>query len=159
MATDFSFDLATRAAVAEVAAVVHRDLVTHGDLDAATAPADLTGDGVRLAGGTIVVVGPRRPLPFPSAVAELGVDATAFVYHRLDTAAEIAPQQDLVIRSAVAVLDALEGDAVLRYLSEHVWLLRRDGVLHLSDDGDPWPTGRLALVTLPHDRVPLALPE
>jgi hypothetical protein len=118
----------------------------------------LTGDAV-LRRGTRVWVGPERPPATGPLVRDLGVTPTVWVSFRLDLDGDARAQQDDMVRLVVALLAATDGDAVLEYETDVIWLLRRDGRLHLSDDDTIWPPHRLALVPLPHDRTTLAFAD
>ncbi|HKS44277.1 MAG TPA: SitI3 family protein [Amycolatopsis sp.] len=67
---------------------------------------------------------------------------------RGDTAGALRPEDDM-IRLISRLLDQIPGDVVLHSSFEHIWLLRRDGELSVSEQEDIWPpelifTSRLA---------------
>ncbi|WUS42949.1 SitI3 family protein [Kitasatospora sp. NBC_01250] len=62
-------------------------------------------------------------------------------------------QQDDMVRLASGLLERVQGDAVLNFQSEVIWLLRRDGDLSLNEQEDIWPRQRLAAVSQPFRRA------
>ena len=70
------------------------------------------------------------------ACAKKGITAAFIASAGYGEAGEagIAAQADLVVGTTVTLLGAIEGDAVLRFTSEKVWLLRVGGTLVVSDD-------------------------
>lgn len=65
---------------------------------------------------------------------------------RLDKFADLEAQRDEMVRISVAVLALGDGDAMLHWETELVWLERRDGLVAVSTRDVLWPPERLALV-------------
>lgn len=65
---------------------------------------------------------------------------------------ETSDQQDDMILLIARLLEWVDGDAVLQYRYEEVWLLRRNGELILNEGDDLWRPKRLALMTQPYRR-------
>ena len=59
--------------------------------------------------------------------------------------------QTLMLRSILAVLGQIPGDAVLMFIGETVLLLRRGGRLYLDAGTGVWTPERLELVKLPYE--------
>jgi hypothetical protein len=93
-----------------------------------------------------------RPMSVP---ADLNFHHPVWITFRLDKFGDIAAQQDAMVEITSSALDLDEGDAVLHFQSEVIWLWRRDGRLLVNDADDIWPPGRLALLTRPFERAAL----
>ena len=63
-----------------------------------------------------------------------------------------------MVRLTARLLDRVDGDAVLEFQSETIWLLRRGGDLSLDEREDLWPPHRLAEITRPYRRATHAFP-
>ncbi|MFB7911219.1 SitI3 family protein [Kitasatospora sp. NPDC056076] len=153
MAISYSFELATPLSAGEVAtnlaAVVQGLRLSDASADADT----LLGDGARTLNGTRIQVIPKSPAPWGDPLIGGRVfSPTVAVIFRLDKMANIAGQQDVVVRLAVELLLRIPDDAVLHYDFEEIWLTRRDGGLSINERSDLWPQHRLAIISLPYRR-------
>lgn len=92
-------------------------------------------------------------------ITDLGFTPTVWVVFRLDKFTDIGHQQDDMVRLVSGLLDRVDGDVVLHRDYEYIWLLRRGGVLSLSEEVDLWPRHRLATVSQPYHRATFAFSE
>lgn len=112
--------------------------------------------GVELASGVLVSVSASTPLPFPDPIEqELGVTPTVHVLFRFDKETDVVDQRADMVRLVSAVLRGSQGDAVLTYQGEVVWLLRKGGRLTISDRDDFWIPPIRALLAQPYERASL----
>jgi hypothetical protein len=119
-----------------------------------------TGDphteGAVLGSGVLVAVSASTPLPFPDPVEqELGVKPAVHVLFRFDRDADSAGQRTDMVRLVSAVLKETQGDVVLTFQGEVVWLLRKGGQLTISNRDGFWTPDLTALLPLPHERANL----
>ncbi|MDY0815579.1 SitI3 family protein [Kitasatospora purpeofusca] len=153
MALSYSFQIATLLTVPEAGRrilEVARDL---GVLVPCESVGRLLGDGAVTVRGTWVRVVPAGRFPWGRPLLGGAVFApTVSAVFRLDKGADIAGQQDDMVRVVAGVLSAVEGDAALHLDFEEVWLARLGGGLTLSERSDVWPAARLASVPLPFGR-------
>src|SRR5690606_4266207 len=115
---------------------------------------DLSGDGGELGSIGWVRVGTcsaDRGAGDP-VTEELGFNPTVDVTFRLAKDAA-SPQQDQVVGLVAGLLRRVPGDAVLHYLGEHLWLVRRDGELVVNERPDFWSPERLAMLPTPFRRA------
>ncbi|WP_042409208.1 SitI3 family protein [Streptacidiphilus carbonis] len=159
MAISHSLSLATPLPVAQVALAVREAGVSAGLLDASTDSADLLEDGVVTLSGTWIRVLEPTLQPWDPLITDLGITPTVRVAFRLDKTEDLTGQTDEIIRLVSQLLDRVPGDAVLQYLHETVWLLRRGDDLSLNEHDDLWPARRLALMTQPHRRATYTFSE
>lgn len=155
MAIEYDLDIATGSSAAQVAARLSEVGRESGVFDTSVEPEKLMARGTfalsRL--GTAVSVLPQpTPHPWHPLVAGLGFVPTVGVGFRLAKDAEVSDQQDDMIRLLAPLLENIDGDAVLHFQYEVIWLLRRNGELSLNERDDIWPPQRLALVTQPYRR-------
>ncbi|WP_380284510.1 SitI3 family protein [Kitasatospora purpeofusca] len=147
MAISHYLDLATRTPLPDVARSV---------LDAGHVPglvSQLLDDGVLTASGTWIRAVDANPRPWSPDVTDLGITATVTVAFRLAKNDDMTGQDDDIIRLVARLLARIDGDAVLKYHGETIWLLRRNGDLSLHERADLWPDRRLAaFADLPHHR-------
>jgi hypothetical protein len=114
------------------------------------------GSGAVLDSGVLVVASAATPLPFPDPVEqELGVRPTVHVLFRFDKDTDPAKQRQDMVRLASAVLREIEGDVLLTFAGEIVWLLRKDGRLTISDRDDFWTPDILSLLPPDYERANL----
>ncbi|MEW2043957.1 SitI3 family protein, partial [Streptomyces sp. NPDC005534] len=85
-------------------------------------------------------------------ITGLGFTPTVGVGFRLAKGVEVSDQQDDMIRLVTPLLERIDGDAVLHFQFEQIWMLRRKGELSLSEDDTLWRPQRLAVVTQPYRR-------
>ncbi|MGW7549314.1 SitI3 family protein [Streptomyces sp. NPDC054770] len=155
MAIEFDLDIATGSAVAEVASRLAEVGTETGVFDASVTAERLTERGVfalsRL-GTCVSVVRQEPPHPWHPVVAGLGFTPTVGVGFRMAKGVEVAEQQDDMIRLVAPLLERIDGDAVLHFQFEVIWLLRRNGELSLNERDDIWRPQRLALMRGPFRR-------
>ncbi|MFE2061862.1 SitI3 family protein [Streptomyces sp. NPDC059467] len=152
MAIDYDLDIATSASAVEVAARLAETGRGNGVFDASVTVERLTERGVfavsRL--GTSVTVLPQpTPHPWHPIVEGLGFTPTVGVGFRMAKGVDVSDQQDDMIRLVAPLLEKVDGDAVLHFQYEVIWLLRRNGDLSLNERDDLWRPRRLAMVTSP----------
>ncbi|MEU1272137.1 SitI3 family protein [Streptomyces sp. NPDC005799] len=153
MAIEYDLDLATPVSAKEVATRLEEIGRETGLFDESVTGERLVEEGAPTRLGTwIRVVAERPPQPWHPVVTAFGFTPTVAVGFRMAKGVEVADQQDDMIRLVAPLLARVEGDAVLHFQFEVVWLLRKDGELSLSEREDIWPPRRLALVTQPHRR-------
>ncbi|MGW0996710.1 SitI3 family protein [Streptomyces sp. NPDC002523] len=155
MAIEYDLDIATRSSVTEVAAWIAEIGRETGVFDSPVTDEQLMDKGVfaytRLE-TCVSVLQQRPPQPWDPIVTDLGFTPTVGVGFRLAKGVEVSDQQDDMIRLIAPLLDRVEGDAVLHFQFEVIWLLRRNGELSLNERDDLWRPQRLALVTQPYRR-------
>jgi hypothetical protein len=155
MAIEYDLDIATGSSVAEVAARLAEAGRASGVFDTSVTPEQLMARGTfaltRL-GTTVSVLPQSVPHPWNPVVAGLGFAPTVGVGFRMAKDAEVSDQQDDMVRLVAPLLEDIEGDAVLHFQYEVIWLLRRNGELSLNERDDIWPPRRLALMTRPFRR-------
>ncbi|MEV8036586.1 SitI3 family protein [Streptomyces sp. NPDC086182] len=155
MAIEYDLDIATRSPASEVAsrlAEIGRD---SGVFDESITGAPLTEKGVfayTRRGTCVTVIQQRQPRPGDPIVTKFGFTPTVGVGFRMGRGTDTSNQQDDMIRLMTPLLDRVEGDAVLHYQFEVIWLLRKNGDLSLDERDDLWRPERLALVTRPYRR-------
>ncbi|MBO4255393.1 SitI3 family protein [Streptomyces griseorubiginosus] len=153
MAIEYDLDCATPVSAKEVAARLEEVGRETGLFDASVTGERLVEEGAATRLGTwIRVVTERPPQPWHPVVTAFGFTPTVTVGFRMAKGVEVADQQDDMIRLVAPLLARVEGDVVLHFQFEVVWLLRKDGELSLSEREDIWPPRRLALVAQPHRR-------
>ncbi|WP_409494332.1 SitI3 family protein [Amycolatopsis sp. cmx-11-12] len=160
MAISYSLDLATPLSASKVALALRECAAALGMLGGDSSADQLLEEGVVTPQGTWMRAGGRieqsRGRAWDLLVGGLVFDPTAWVYFRLrkpGAASDgLATQQDHMIRLTLGLLDVVPGDAVLHFDYETVWLVRREGVLSLSDRQDLWTLRRLAMVRPPYRR-------
>jgi hypothetical protein len=86
-------------------------------------------------------------------VTDLGITPSVRVAFVFDKEADLAGQEDDVIKVVAGLLQQVPGDAVLLYHDEIIWLLRRGDDLSLNERNDLWPPRRLAVVSQPYRRA------
>lgn len=123
-------------------------------------PADAFADAVvPLASGVMVDVStPLRRGP-DQFTTDFGIERAARVELQVGGSEGFAPQLHDVLVLTDRLLDRVAGDAVLHFEYDVVWLLRRDGRLYLNEDDDLWRPDRVALITQPYERAPLAFSD
>jgi hypothetical protein len=137
----YSLELATGTTIAEV---LRRVAETAGSVDGSIT-ADRLADGVIIGRGPWVRVLKVSPAPWQVVVTDLGITATVSIAYRLLKDADLAAQEDELVRLTFGVLDVVPGDAVLHRESETIWLLRRGGELSLHESAEVWTPARLAI--------------
>ncbi|MFI1565565.1 SitI3 family protein [Streptomyces sp. NPDC020490] len=152
MAIEYDLDCATDLSANEVAAHLEEVGKETGVLDASVTAERLVEGAATRRGTWITVVTPRPPQPWHPIVIDLGFAPTVDVAFRMDKGVEVSDQQDDMIRLVAPLLRRVDGDAVLHFQFEQVWLLRRNGELSLSEEDDLWRPGRLSLMTQPYHR-------
>lgn len=153
MAISHSFGIATPLPPARIAQELRDIGGGAGLLDAAVTSASLLGEGAVTVGGTYLRVVETRPQPWSPLVTDLRVTPSVGVAFRLGKHADLARQEDDVVRLACGLLRRIPGDAVLQYHFETVWLLRRGGDLSLNERDDLWSPRRLGEVPEPFRRA------
>jgi hypothetical protein len=152
MAIDIDLECATKLSAAEVATRLYEIGRRTGVLDTSVTPEQLEeGTDARL-GTWVRVIQKRAPHSWHPVVADLGFTPTVIVAFRMAKHVEVSDQQDDMLRLVLPLLEQLDGDAVLHYQFETIWLLRKDGELTLSENDDLWRPHRLPLVTQPYRR-------
>ncbi len=148
MALTCSLDLATSASAHEVA----RSLIATGLFGEQVTAERLVEEGAATTNGTWLRAFAVSPRPSHPIVTDLGFTPTTSVAFQLAKDHAVPKQQDDVVRMTSAVLRRVTGDAVLHRDLEHIWLLRRDELVSVSEEDTWWPAERLALVGLPYQR-------
>ncbi|MEU9156052.1 SitI3 family protein [Streptomyces sp. NPDC048417] len=155
MAIDFDLDVATGSSPVEVAtwlAEIGRDI---GVFDASFTAERLLDKEVFLytsRGLWVRVLESDRLSPWDPVVTELGFTPTVSVAFRMGKGADVGLQQTDMVGLVARLLERVEGDAVLHFQHEVIWLLRRNGELSLDERDDIWSLQRLALMTRPFRR-------
>jgi hypothetical protein len=153
MAISYHLNYATQLSATEVAAQVVALGRKSGVFDAAVTAERLLGDGAATRLGMWMrVAASASPQPWDPIVTDLGFTPTVVVVFRLGNGVEASDQQDDMVRLVATLLQRIDGDAVLHFQYEEVWLLRTSGELTLSEDNDLWRPQRLALMTQPYRR-------
>jgi hypothetical protein len=149
MSLDYSLDLTTRLAPAEVAEEVAKAGRSLRIIEkTVTAQRLLTWSTT--ARQTWLQVSPARPQPWHPQVSERGaITPTGHVLFELDKNDQIAEQQEDLIHLTAALLERIPGDAVFSNL-DVLWLVRKNGALDIREDNDFWTTERLALLPRPY---------
>ncbi|MFI5584445.1 SitI3 family protein [Amycolatopsis sp. NPDC051758] len=152
MAISYSLELAARSSSETVASEI-RDVATGlGLFDPAVTAEKVLEQGAATKNGTWIRVVGTKPRPWNPVSADLGFTPTVSIAFQLDKERDISEQQDDVIRLVSGLLARVGGDAVLHHQFEEIWLLRRDGVLTVSEQQDIWPPQRLAALSQPFHR-------
>ncbi|KPI00391.1 hypothetical protein OK074_5824 [Actinobacteria bacterium OK074] len=153
MAIEYDLEFATKLSSAEVATRLVEIGKDTGVLDASVTPEQLTGLRVNSRLDTWMGVIQKRELhSWHPIVTDLGFTPTVSVGFRMAKGVEVSDQQDDMLRLVLPLLEQVDGDAVLHYQFEQIWLLRKNGDLTLSEDDDLWRPHRLPLVTQPYRR-------
>ncbi|PWI17433.1 hypothetical protein DI272_27185 [Streptomyces sp. Act143] len=153
MAISYDLDCATETSTAEVAARLAEIGRGIGVFDATVTPELLVDPGANTRHGTWIRVARQgTPHPWHPVVADLGFTPTVSAAFRMAKDTEISDQQDDMLRLVLALLEQIDGDAVLHYQYEAIWLLRKDGELSLSENDDLWRPHRIPFVTRPYRR-------
>ena len=149
MAIDYDLDCATSLGVRDVAARLAEVGRETGVLVPSVTGERLLAGAVTRLGSSVVVVAEGTPQPWHPLVAGLGLAPTVAVGFRMAKGVEVSDQQDDMVRLVMPLLERVDGDAVLHYQFERIWLLRRGGELSLDEGDELWPAGRLGLVGRP----------
>jgi len=153
MAISYDLEYATDSPAAEVAAQLAEVGKGIGVFDATVDPELLLDPGANTRHGTwIRVTEVRPPQSWHPVVADLGFTPTVSTVFRMAKNVEVSEQQDDMLRLVLALLERIDGDAVLHYQYESIWLLRKNGELSLSGNDDLWRPHRIHLVTQPYRR-------
>ncbi|MFC1400658.1 MULTISPECIES: SitI3 family protein [Streptacidiphilus] len=152
MAISHSLSLATPLPTDQVALAVRDIAVSTGLLQVPVEPGEFLDDGVSTNSGTWIRVLEPTVQPWDPLITDLGIRPTVRVAFRLDKTTDLSGQADEIIRLVSQLLAKIPGDAVLQYLFETIWLLRRGNDLTLNEDDDLWPAQRLTLLTQPYRR-------
>lgn len=86
-----------------------------------------------------------------------GVESAATVGLEVARDHDYESQVQDMVRIVAGLLGTIPNDAVLHYEIGTVWLVRRGGVLTLSDQDDLWTPARLQLIPGPYQRGPLTV--
>jgi hypothetical protein len=152
----YSLEVATSATADEVAARLHTIAVRAGIVGPGVTPPALLADGAVTRTGLWVRTVRSDPRPYNPMITELGIVQTVGVACRPDGHHDVPLQLSEMVWLSLALLAEVGGDAALHREYEAIWLVRRDGVLTVSDDDDIWPADRLAMVPRPYTRAPLS---
>ncbi|MEW1566286.1 SitI3 family protein [Streptomyces sp. NPDC093509] len=155
MAIEYDLDCATQLPPLEVARRLEEIGKETGVLDASATSEQLVNvhEGVLTRLGTWICVIDDGPLqPWHPIITGLGFTPTVGVGFRLAKGVEVSDQQDDMVRLVTPLLERIDGDAVLHFQFEEIWLLRRNGELSLSENDTLWRPERLAVVTQPYRR-------
>ncbi|MEU4082939.1 SitI3 family protein [Streptomyces aureus] len=155
MAIEYDLDIATQSPASEVASWLAEIGRESGVFDESVTGEQLTEKGVfayTRRETCVSVLQQRPPQPWDPIVTHLGFTPTVGVGFRMGKEADTSDQQNDMIRLIAPLLDRIEGDAVLHYQFEVIWLLRRNGELSLNERDDLWRADRLALVPRPYRR-------
>lgn len=152
MAISHSLSLATPLPANQVALAVRDIAVSTGLLQVPVEPEEFLDDGVSTTSGTWIRVLEPTVQPWDPLITDLGIRPTVRVAFRLDKTTDLSGQADEIIRLVSQLLAKIPGDAVLQYLFETIWLLRRGNDLTLNEDDALWPAQRLTLLTQPYRR-------
>ncbi|MBP0448042.1 hypothetical protein J5Y04_00565 [Kitasatospora sp. RG8] len=155
MALDFDLELTAPVTAGQLAAAVWAaagPLLPAGRFT----PGDLLTDGVLTVRETWLKVVESQPVAYWQPTLDcVPFTATARLALRLGKFTDLSAQQDDMTGLAAAVLALVpaEADAALHFQSEVVWLVRRGGLLSLSERSDLWPPHRLAAFPGPYARA------
>ena len=81
---------------------------------------------------------------------ELEIDPSVTIRFRLDIFEDFNAQKHVMLQATIELLRQVNGDSVLLFNGEVIWLLRKAGELTLNSSKDFWRPDLLALVTLPY---------
>ncbi|MEV0641123.1 SitI3 family protein [Streptomyces sp. NPDC050619] len=155
MAIEYDLDIATGSSADAVAAWLTEIGKRIGVFDASITGEQLAAKGVFVytsLGTCVTVIQQRPPHPWDPIVAGLGFTPTVDVGFRMGKETGTSDQQDDMIRLVAPLLERVDGDAVLHFQFEEIWLLRKNGELSLNEDDDLWRPQRLALISQPYRR-------
>lgn len=159
MALAYSFAIEQQLPVEATAEIVLAAGRGRGILDADVDIELLMDDGVRAANGTWMRVVRVVPSHSDIVLDELGFETNVRLVFRIDRSRDFddvridyGTQRLDMVAVVATVLKQVSGSAVLHWEFEQVWLVRKDGMLSLSERDDLWTPERLALVPRPYAR-------
>lgn len=152
MAIEYDLDCATKLSANEVATRLEEIGKDTGVFDASVKSERLMDGALTRLGTWVRVMKQRPPQPWHPVVSGLGFTPTVGVGFRMAKGVEVSDQQDDMLRLIVPLLERIDGDAVLHFQFEEIWMLRKSGELSLNEKDDLWRPQRLALVTQPYRR-------
>ncbi|MFI6490642.1 SitI3 family protein [Streptomyces sp. NPDC050564] len=152
MAIVYDLDCATQLTVVEVANRLEEIGKDLGVFDASVTSELLVEQGVNARLDTWIRVAQEQPSLWPPVINDLRFIPTVAVVFRMAKGVEVSDQQDDMLRLVVPLLERIDGDAVLHFQFEEIWLLRKNGELSLNEDDDLWRPQRLALMAQPYRR-------
>ncbi|SEM24180.1 hypothetical protein SAMN05444354_113153 [Stigmatella aurantiaca] len=100
--------------------------------------------------GFTVSAGPMSPLARTILEEELKLSPSVDLQFWVDKGEQRHEALTAILRSVLAVLHHVPGDAVLLFIGETVHLLRRDGQLYLNGRTGLWRPERLKRVNMPY---------
>ena len=153
MAISYSLEMATPLPATQVAGELLEIAETLGLFEVTVTREMFLGQGARTRLGMWITVRATNPGPHEPVTEDLGFAPTVRLGFRLEKFTDMSTQKDDMIRLVSGLLDRVPGDAVLHFQYEHVWLLRQNGELSLSETDDIWPPQRLAAVHQPYRRA------
>ncbi|MEU6222632.1 SitI3 family protein [Streptomyces sp. NPDC047042] len=153
MAISYDLECATESSATEVAARLAEIGKGIGVFDATVTPDLLLDPGVNTRHGTSIrVTQERTPHPWHPVVADLHFTPTVSAAFRMAKGVEVGVQQDDMLRLVLPLLEQIDGEAVLHFQYESIWLLRKNGELILSENDDLWRPHRISFVLQPYKR-------
>ncbi|MET7696936.1 SitI3 family protein [Streptomyces sp. NPDC005485] len=129
MAIDYYLDCATMLSANGVAAQLEEVGKDSGVFDAPITSNRLMDGALTRLGTQLRVMTERPPQPCHPIVSGLGFTPTVGVGFRMAKGADVSDQQDDMLRLVVPLLDRIDGDTVLHFQFEEIWLLRRGAEL------------------------------
>lgn len=154
MAISYSLEMATESPLQLVGREIYDVAIDTGLLDESDAAEQITDeDGVLLGWGTWIRLAEAGPRAFNPVLTDFGFDPAMSLVFRFDKEADIAEQQDDMIRLVAGLLERVPGDMVLHREFEEVWLLRRGDDLSVGEEDFMWPEKRLDMVPGPYRRA------
>lgn len=149
MALDYSFEIASSASAADLAAAVSAARAETFEHSAS----DLRA-GATTRNGAHVKADDMGESPFDDVAESFGFQPTVRVTFRLNKFTDLAAQYKDISVVVSAILRGFPGDAIL-YVADgdsEIWLLRQnnDLMMHENDEWDYWPPERLAEISVPY---------
>ncbi|TVT56695.1 hypothetical protein FNH05_08045 [Amycolatopsis rhizosphaerae] len=153
MAIAYNLDMATSFTKEQVADEVLDSGRNIGIFDTSVQVEQLLEKGALASLGTWIRVYEPRIRPWNPVAADFGFTPTVSIVFRLNKEDRMSEQEDDMIRLVSRLLDRVPGDLLLHWDYEHIWLLRRNNDLSVSEDPDLWPPQRLTLLAQPYHRA------
>jgi hypothetical protein len=150
MALSFAFLIDTTASVHDVSATVSQ--VASAARLVGRSSDSFEGNGSTLESGVLVQVGPKTPSPFNPVQDNFGFTPNVLITFRLSNVEDSARQQDDMVRIVAGAFDRIDGDAILHFQYDLVWLLRRHGQITICDRDTIWTQRRIEILGRPHER-------
>ena len=114
-------------------------------------PEQLAGSGATTTRNSWSRIRPTHPEPWQPEITELGITTRVRIVFRLDTDDQLLEQENDFIALVGQILTHIPGDAIMSGL-DVLWLVRKNGILDVSEADDFWTPERLALLPQPYHR-------